>query len=156
MCSTKTWWIVKLFSMLISSKHSGTGSFNKNKKNLRKKKNLLWEYLLLQFSFLSENLGEDERPIKQCSAIGWSLFCRLITSNLWIKSGLSIWKVLSSYITVDTNGQLQLMSQMMTPSQICFAHHCIRVLVWDSQLCKHPGADRSVTKVKTNSLSAWK
>lgn len=31
-------WIVKLFSMLISSKHTGTGSFNKNKKNLRKKK----------------------------------------------------------------------------------------------------------------------
>lgn len=28
---------------------------------------------------------------------------------------VSVWKVLSSYITIDTNGQLQLMSQMMTP-----------------------------------------
>lgn len=49
-----------------------------------------------------------------------------MASARWMKSEVPVWKVLSSYIIIHASDQLRLMSQTMTPTQICFTQHCIR------------------------------
>lgn len=54
----------------------------------------------------------------------WGSLCRMMTSTLWMMSGVSIWKVLSSCITVDTNGDCNWwVSWWPHPDLLCSSLH---------------------------------
>lgn len=54
----------------------------------------------------------------------WGSLCWMMTSTLWMKSGVSIWKVLGSCITVDTNADCNWwVSWWPHPDLLCSSLH---------------------------------
>lgn len=144
-------WTVKLYTMFISCKHTGTGSLNK-KKLITEKHVLRWAYPLLRNHFWVKTLQKMNFQSKPPCV-------RLAVPN---DDQHSVNEVRGVYLeSIEQlhyrryKRRLQLMSQLMTPPRSALLIVAWGLL-WVWSLCKDPGAHWLVTKVKANSTSAWK